>query len=163
MNQGRRWREAAMATSGDKGFLTLLRDEAHFPASSKIGTALAHSRSTFYCFSSYILMTAQVGVSALKSSSYPWMCTCVTFRTRGCLKPNRVGISFVQSRAPSGAAGNERGKHRTPAARDSGDVLYLPIFNSRVRCVHCSTHGGWQIESFPEQRWDGAPSGESRA
>lgn len=71
MNQGRRWREAAVATSGDEGFLMQLRDEADFPASSKTGTALAHSQSTFYCSSSHIPMTAQVGVSALKSSSDP--------------------------------------------------------------------------------------------
>lgn len=33
-----------------------------------------------------------------------------------------------------------------PDSRDAGDALYLPKFNSHVRCVHYSTHRERQIE-----------------
>lgn len=52
----------------------------------------------------------------------------------------------------------EREKHCIPTKSDARDVLYLPKFNSHVRCVHYSTHREWKIETSRSS----APSGEGR-
>lgn len=86
--------------------MMLLQDEAHLSASSNISTVLAHTHSTMQ------LQLSQPDnntswVSALKSSSHFKMCQVWMF-----LKLQHT--TFIQSQAPSGAAGRQTALHPPP-------------------------------------------------
>lgn len=59
-----------------------------------------------------------------------------------CAAPPRLIVPRPQT-----TQRGRRVKHCVATHWNPGDVLYLPKFNSHVRCVRCSTHGEWQIES----------------
>lgn len=87
---------------------------------------------------SHSLITIQVGVSALKRLLlFISMCEFS--------KPHQAWF-LCNHKHPVGLQRNSEKLCPLPDSRDAGDALYLPKFNSHVRCVHYSTHREWQIE-----------------
>lgn len=84
-------------------------------------------------------------------------------RTMPCIHTFKAvsSLMFVQSRAPSGAAGEEgKGMHPQPAETPGMRSICLKFY-SHVRCVHCSTRLELQIKSSRRSSRGALPWGKA--